>query len=403
MSKFTVNNDDERLTAVDAEKETKIDEYERDYGDRIDQAEKQFDKLSENAQAWADQQTQLQQEQTDHTIDKIEQQKEKAQKDYIKEQSGAYVDWQKASNQYGVNAEQMAAAGLKNTGYSESSQVSMYNAYQNRVAVARESYQSAILNYDNAIKDAQLQNNSILAEIAYNALQQQLEYGLQSIQYKNSLLSELADKKLQIESLYYNKWKGVLDQINTENSLAEQQRQFNASMAEQKRQYDLSLKEQQRQFDERQKEEEDQIFTDEDVDGDGSSFTGTSSYGSPEYDYTIGQRNKMPGGEFSIRYVKTDYYEGYLPQKTAIDCGYGSFNNGYQPRYITGHGVLKKTGKTVTFNTKTLSGEVRSTTQNIWEAEDGTLWYWEGRDMSYHSTEKAESSNRVPDVGPQRM
>ena len=174
------------------------------------------DHIHHSSKQWADKQSQLQKEQTDFTIEQIEQQKEQAQKDYTKEQAGAYVDWQKQSNQYGVNAEKMASAGLAGSGFSESSQVSMYTAYQNRVATARESYNQAVLNYNNAIKDARLQNNAALAEIAYNALQQQLELSLQGFQYKNQLISELSDKKMQVESLYNDKWKTQLDVMNKE-------------------------------------------------------------------------------------------------------------------------------------------------------------------------------------------
>ena len=107
----------------------------------------------------------------------------------------------------------------------------MYNQYQQRVATARETYTRAVLNYDNAIKDAQLQNNSALAEIAYNALQQQLELSLQGFQYKNNLLQTQLQMQQQTEDRYYQRWQNVLSQINTENALAEQARQFNEQMA----------------------------------------------------------------------------------------------------------------------------------------------------------------------------
>ena len=156
----------------------------------VSQSDKFYEDQKAAIQDYANTQSQIQQENTNFTIDTINQQKEQANKDYTKEQKGAYVDWQKQSNQYGANAEQMAASGLTNTGYSESSQVSMYNQYQGRVATARETFNKAILNYDNSIKEAQLQNNSKLAEIAFNALQSQLELSLEGFQYKNSLLSE---------------------------------------------------------------------------------------------------------------------------------------------------------------------------------------------------------------------
>lgn len=213
---YEIDYEDKRLTGIEDEKNQKLTAEETTYGSMIDGTDKFYQAQIDASKEWASQQSQIQQEQTDFTIEQIEQQKEQAQKDYTKEQAGAYVDWQKQSNNYGVNAEKMASAGLAGTGFSESSQVSMYNTYQNRVTTARESYNKAVLNYNNAIKDARLQNNAALAEIAANALQQQLELSLQGFQYKNQLISELSDKNMQIESLYNDKWKTQLDVMNKE-------------------------------------------------------------------------------------------------------------------------------------------------------------------------------------------
>ena len=213
---YEIDYEDKRLTSIEDEKNQKLTAEEATYGGMIDNTDQFYQAQIDASKEWASQQSQIQQEQTDFTIEQIEQQKEQAQKDYTKEQAGAYVDWQKQSNQYGVNAEKMASAGLAGTGFSESSQVSMYNTYQNRVSTARESYNQAVQNYNNAIKDARLQNNAALAEIAANALQQQLELSLQGFQYKNQLISELSDKKMQIESLYNDKWKTQLDVMNKE-------------------------------------------------------------------------------------------------------------------------------------------------------------------------------------------
>jgi hypothetical protein len=113
---------------------------------------------------------------------------------------------------------------------------------------ARESYNQAILNYDNNIKEAQLANNSALAKIAYEALQQQLELSLQGFQYKNTLLLQKLDAVNQTKDRYYQRYQNVLQQINTENSLAEQVRQYNETMVlnkqkleEEKRQYNATL------------------------------------------------------------------------------------------------------------------------------------------------------------------
>lgn len=238
---YDINYDDERFTQVENDKQQAINEVDQVYGDMIGQSDKYYQDQIQLTKDWADKQSQLQQDKTDFTIEKIEQQKDQAQKDYTKEQSGAYADWQKQSNQYGVNAEQMAASGLTNTGYSESSQVSMYNTYQNRVITARESYNKAVLNYNNSIKEAQLQNSSILAQIAFEALGKELSLSIEGFQYKNQLLLGQLNAKQAVEDRYYGRWQDVLAQVNQENALAEEIRQFNENMAEEQRQFNEQM------------------------------------------------------------------------------------------------------------------------------------------------------------------
>ena len=241
MAAYDVNYDDERFTQVENDKQTALSDLEKTYYDMINDSDKYYQNQINASEDWAKEQEKIQNENTDFAIQKIEQQKEQAQKDYIKEQSGAYVDWRKQSNEYGAEAEKMAASGLQRTGYSESAQVSMYNTYQNRVAAARESIRLAIQNYDNGMKEARLQNNAALAEIKYNAMQQQLELSLQSFQYKNQLIETLASKQAEVQQNYYNRYQDVLAQINHENAMAEEIRQYNESLAEQKRQFDEQM------------------------------------------------------------------------------------------------------------------------------------------------------------------
>jgi hypothetical protein len=246
MAEYDINYEDERFQQVESDKTSALSNLEKTYADMVNNTDKYYQDQINASQQWADKQSQLQQEKTDFTIEQIEQQKAQAQKDYTKEQSGAYVDWRKQSNEYGTEAEKMASAGLQNTGYSESSQVSMYNTYQNRVASARESYNQAVLNYNNAIKDARLQNNAALAEIAYQALQTQLELSLQGFQYKNNLVLEQTNKKMEADQMYYNRYQDVLEQINRENAVAEEVRQFNLGYEQKVKEYEEGI----RQFNE---------------------------------------------------------------------------------------------------------------------------------------------------------
>lgn len=356
---YDINYDDERFQDVEEQKQQALTENEETYGGMIDNANKYYQDQIDNTREWAEKQQQIQQENTDFAIEQIEQQKEQAKKDYKKEQKGAYVDWQKQSNQYGAGAEQMAASGLTNTGFSETSQVSMFNTYQNRVAMAREGINKAILNYDNAMKEARLQNSSKLAEIAFNAYQKELEIALQGFQYINTLKLDRLNQQRAIESEYYGRYQDVLAQINQENAFAEQIRQFNEQMMYQKEQDERSyqlqlaqLEEDKRQFD--------------------ASLAASRSSGS--------------GGSGGTQYaVSTAYYQGNLNNDANV---YGTFSNGYQPKGISGHGTLSKSGDTITFDTQTIYGQKQTVTQNIWKAEDGTYWYWDGTQNKYIQTQK---------------
>ena len=236
---YSIDYNDPRFGKVESDKNQALTDLEQTYAGMIGQSDQFYNAQIQATQDWGAKQQQIQQEQTDFAIEQINQQKDQAHKDYLKEQSGAYVDWQKQSNQYGTNAEQMASAGLTNTGFAESSQVSMYNTYQNRVAMARESLNKAMLQYDNSIKEAMLQNNAALAEIAYQTLQQSLELSLAGFQYKNQLILEQSNKKIELDNMYYNRYQDVLQQINHENAIKEDIRQYNETQKWQTEQAEL--------------------------------------------------------------------------------------------------------------------------------------------------------------------
>lgn len=232
---YDINYNDSRFTEVESDKRLALSELERTYGGMVNESDKYYKAQIDATKDWEATQKKQQQEQTDFAIEKIEQQKDNATKDYIKEQSGSYVDWQKQSNQYGADAEQKAAGGMAHSGYSESSQVAMYNQYQQRVVAARESFNRAVVDYNNAITEARLQNNAALAQIAFESLQKRLELSLQGFQYKNQLILEKTKQKTELERSYYDRYQDVIKQINTENALAEEARQYNLTHALQER------------------------------------------------------------------------------------------------------------------------------------------------------------------------
>ena len=356
---YDINYNDERFTQVESDKSAALSDLEKTYSGMINESDKYYQAQIDASKQWADKQTQLQQEQTDFAIEQIEQQKDQAKKDYTKEQSGAYVDWQKQSNQYGANSEEVAAGGMTNTGFAESSQVSMYNTYQNRVATAREAYGRAVLNYDNAIKDARLQNNSVLAEIAYEALQQQLELSLQGFQYKNTLLLEKANRKTELDQMYYGRYQDVLQQINTENAMAEDVRQYNESMAlerekfaEDQRQFNAQMAEEQRQF---------EILHGSKSGGSGGSGSGGKGGGSIDKD---GDKGKPinPGykGKKVTKKGENDS-DNAATMKSIIQLGYGPISEAKLAQLLEFGDVeqYKKNGVTLFRNAKTTVSEAK--------------------------------------------
>ena len=223
----TVDENNKALTNLINNKNELLNEVQSNYNNASGLAQDKYNELIQASKDYGEKQAEIQQQKTDQTIAEINQNKEKTERDYLKEQKGAYVDYANQTAQYGVNAEQMAAQGLTGSGYQESSRVSMYNTYQNRVATARQSFNDAIVQYDNQIAQAQIANSSALAEIAYNALQTQLQLSLEGLQYENELLQQLTNNKLNINTSYDSMWQSMYNTLLNEA-------QFNEEMAYQK-------------------------------------------------------------------------------------------------------------------------------------------------------------------------
>lgn len=235
----SIDYNDARFTNLEQEKQNALSQSNSTYDSLINQSGQYYDNLINQSKDWADKQADIQNQQTDFAIQKIEQQKEQAAKDYTKEQKGAYQDYMKQSNAYGSNMQTMGQKGLSGSGWSETIQSGFYNTYQNRYAQARETYNEVIQNYNNNISEAQLQNSSALAQIYAQAQQQQLELALQNFTVIKDLTLNKQNAYVALDSEYNNRWRQIEQQINTENSLAEQIREYNESLAEQKRQADM--------------------------------------------------------------------------------------------------------------------------------------------------------------------
>jgi hypothetical protein len=96
----------------------------------------------------------------------------------------AYQAYVMASNPYGAGAQQRAAIGLDNSGFSESSQVALANTYQNTLAQNEQAKQNMLMEIDiarnEALEQGDLSRANALAEQAYEISQMGMQ-GAQAI------------------------------------------------------------------------------------------------------------------------------------------------------------------------------------------------------------------------------
>ena len=346
---YEIDYNDERFQNVEAEKDAQLNQMGNTYNEMINNSDQFYDDQKQAVEDYKNQQIELQNQQTEFAIQKIEQEKDKTLKDYTKEQKGAYVDYQKASNQYGVNAEQMASQGLAGSGFSESSQVSMFNTYQNRVSTAREVYNQAILNYNNSIQEARLNNNSKLAEIAYAALEKTLALSLEGFQYKNTLILDKMNKEQELNNIYYSRWQDVQNQINTENQFKEQIRQYDEQLAYYKakdeREYQLEiqkLEEQKRQAQQAQANwEKEYALQVKQVNasiakssGGGSSSTKLKDSSSSGSSSTLQNNSSSSSSNSSVKAASTADYNKHLKTARTLLLSSKNGNTGMVEAYL---------------------------------------------------------------------
>ncbi len=213
----------------EAAKQGELQKVNDSYGKTASDYQAAVDKQTQALENFQAEQKDLQQKQTDFAIEKIQQQQEQAEKDYTKEQQAAYGDYKKQTDPYGVNAEQMAAMGLSRSGYSESSNVAMYTAYQNRVAAARASMEQAKLTFENMIQEAKLTNDINLAKIAQEVLEKKLALSMEGVIYLGNLEQEKTATLRDIEQTYYGRAQDIRDAQQAEIAAAREAELLKAS------------------------------------------------------------------------------------------------------------------------------------------------------------------------------
>jgi len=257
--KYEVDYNDSRLVSVKNEQAQKESEIKNRYDTLANESKIYYDKQIENSKNWAEKQTELQNNSLNQTLTEIQQNKDQTEKDYMKEQKGAYADYQKQISPYSVRAEQMAANGLSNSGFSENERINKYLAYQNRYTSAREDLNKALININNSIVQARNANDARIAEIAEKAMDEQLSLSLQAFNYRSTLMQEKEQRIAENTDRYNNQYQNVLAQINQE--IENQKWWDNFNYEREQREKEFNLKMQELELQKRKAEKEMQYIT----------------------------------------------------------------------------------------------------------------------------------------------
>ena len=130
----------------------------------------------------------------------VDHQKAQLEADAQKNAKALYANYQKEQNQYGANAEVLARQGLANSGYAESSRVSLHNNYQSNVTSLINEVNRAKSNLDLQMNQAYLDANVQKAQNEVSILQQKIEMAMNTYQLRYTLYrDQVADEHWQKE------------------------------------------------------------------------------------------------------------------------------------------------------------------------------------------------------------
>ncbi len=428
--------EDERYAKVEADKQNALNQSNNMYNEMLASNSQLAQQQKDYINNWQTTQNEIADKNAAYQNSLQMQNKERAQKDFQNEaiaSKNAYYDF---INPYGANAEIQAQNGLNNAGYAETTKLGAWNTQQNRTAQARTSMNNAIQQYDNAMKEIELNRDTTKAQYALQALQQQLEANIREFDTANTLRQNQLSNSQALDSEYNDRYNTVWNQINTEkqqeeairqyeqNYALEQQqfneniRQFEQNYALQMKQYDedirqfdenikylkekdakqyeleiqqLELKKQQLKQEQENWEKEYQLSLQQlkssssrsYSSGGSSSSSGYSSgvvaYGSLANSYGDGNGNRIyvdvNGNQYKMK-------EGYNPYTGTInnDVKNGAFGSGYQPDNVGGN-KLSKSGKMINYNGQS---------QNVWRCTDGNYYFWDGTQNKYLKLNNSE-------------
>ncbi len=234
--------EEERYAKVENDKQNALNQSNQMYQDLLTSNSQLAQQQKDYINTWQTTQNEIADKNASYQLGLQNQNKEKAQKEFQNEaiaSKNAYYDF---INPYGAQAEIQAKNGLNNTGYSETTKLGAWNVQQNRTAQARASMNNAVQQYDNAMKEIELNRDTTKAQYAIQALQQQLEASIQAFNTSSQLKQNQLSNNQVLDSEYNNRYNTVWNQINTEKQQQEAIRQYEQNFAFEKQQYDENIR-----------------------------------------------------------------------------------------------------------------------------------------------------------------
>lgn len=341
-----MNNEDIRLKTVETEKQTALNNQNQLYDNLLEQNKELLNKQNSWQDTYQTQQNALYDKGTELATSELQKKQAKNEEAYQREAIASESSYQKAINPYGVQAEQQAAAGLQGSGYSETTKMMAYNTARNRTATARATAKTVDAEYQTAIAEAKLNNDTQKAALALELLQSKLQNELTAFQTSSGLQQNKLSSQQATDQTYYGRYQDVIAQQNYEKEQANELQQYEQQLVQAREEAAQSQARWQAEYD--------------------------ANYGGEDLSDNIN--------------IQTNYYSGPINP----DVANGTFNttdaNGvkYQPDNIGGV-KLKSSGKKVS----QLAGEgfknssgVDVSNQKVWKI--GSQYYiWNGSINSY--------------------
>ena len=337
----------QRYNQLANERKTALAKSDRTYEDLLNQNTAYSNSVNEYLNNYQTTQNNVYDKQLAYQVDLQNQNKEKAEKDYQREaqaSKNAYYDF---INPYGVQAEIQAQNGLNRAGYSETTKSQAWTTQQNRTAQARAVMSEAKLQFDNAIKEAQLNNDTLKAQLALEILKQRQEEALRSFNYVSDTKQNQLSNYQNLDSEYNNRYNTLYSQIQEEKARAEAIRQWEKEMAFKKEQAKIA----QQQWEKEYALSQANLYRSSSSGGSRSYSTGSKSSGG-----TVKLSNGTTSKNSNSK--PADYY----------------FSNGYQPQYIDGTKLSNPSGLRV--NDVFMDAPIPGS-QNVWQA-NGKYYVWIG-------------------------